>query len=103
MKRREEVVERLDVLTRTIAHIDAALHGIADGSYGTCANCGSPIAEKRLRSIPWRFIACSVRSSWSDWLRQAHADCVTDEAERKVRAALVADYPGTRQLLFAAP
>ena len=53
MKRRKEVVGRLDVLTRTIAHIDAALHGIADGSYGTCANCGSPISEKRLRSIPW--------------------------------------------------
>jgi len=53
IKRREEVVERPDVLTRTLVHIDAALHGIADGSYGTCANCRSPIAEKRLRSIPW--------------------------------------------------
>ena len=33
--------------------IDGALERIQDGSYGTCVNCGKPIAEDRLAAIPW--------------------------------------------------
>ena len=33
--------------------IDAALKRIEDGTYGTCVNCGKPIAEERLAAIPW--------------------------------------------------
>ena len=33
--------------------IDAALARIADGSYGPCRSCGQPIAEERLRAIPY--------------------------------------------------
>jgi RNA polymerase-binding transcription factor DksA len=51
--RREDVVEKLDVLTGTIAQIDSALQAITEGLYGTCALCASPIAETRLRSVPW--------------------------------------------------
>ena len=33
--------------------IEAALKRIEDGTYGTCVNCGKPIAEERLAAIPW--------------------------------------------------
>ena len=43
----EEDAERL------LAQIDGALSRIADGSFGTCENCGKPIAEERLEAIPY--------------------------------------------------
>ncbi|TAG20663.1 MAG: TraR/DksA family transcriptional regulator [Rhodobacterales bacterium] len=33
--------------------IRAAIHRIADGSYGICASCGEPIPEGRLDALPW--------------------------------------------------
>jgi RNA polymerase-binding transcription factor DksA len=35
-----------------LREIEAALHRIASGAYGTCESCGKPIAQKRLRAIP---------------------------------------------------
>jgi DnaK suppressor protein len=53
MSRREEAVTFLDALNRTLAAVDAALQAIEEGSYGDCAECGEPIASKRLAAIPW--------------------------------------------------
>lgn len=41
--------------------IRAALDRIADGSYGTCANCGAEIPQARLQAQPTaaRCIACA--------------------------------------------
>jgi RNA polymerase-binding protein DksA len=36
-----------------LAEIDAALKRIEDGTYGTCTNCGQPIALERLEALPW--------------------------------------------------
>ena len=36
-----------------ITQIRAALHRIADGTYGDCVHCGTPIAEARLDVLPW--------------------------------------------------
>ena len=36
-----------------LSAIDAALQRIEQGTYGTCLNCGKPIAEDRLAAIPW--------------------------------------------------
>ena len=36
-----------------LKEIDDALSRIDDGTYGTCVNCGKPIAEERLAAIPW--------------------------------------------------
>jgi RNA polymerase-binding protein DksA len=33
--------------------IDGALERIQSGTYGTCLNCGKPIAQDRLAAIPW--------------------------------------------------
>ncbi|MBL8292498.1 MAG: TraR/DksA family transcriptional regulator [Bryobacterales bacterium] len=53
MIRRDESVAFLDVLTRTLADVDASLLAMNEGSYGMCADCGEPIATKRLLAIPW--------------------------------------------------
>jgi len=53
MIRRDEAVAFLDVLTRTLTDVDAALLAIKEGSYGMCAECGESIASRRIEAIPW--------------------------------------------------
>jgi RNA polymerase-binding protein DksA len=36
-----------------LAAIDAALGRIDQGTFGTCARCGKPIAEERLEAMPY--------------------------------------------------
>ena len=36
-----------------LSEIEGALIRIEEGTYGTCVNCGKPIAEERLSAIPW--------------------------------------------------
>ena len=36
-----------------LSEIEGALKRIDEGTYGTCVNCGNPIAEERLAAIPW--------------------------------------------------
>jgi RNA polymerase-binding transcription factor len=36
-----------------LSSIEGALARIDEGTYGTCLNCGRPIAEERLAAIPW--------------------------------------------------
>ena len=36
-----------------LSSINGALERIESGTYGTCVNCGRPIAEERLAAIPW--------------------------------------------------
>lgn len=37
----------------TLELIDQALDRMDEGTYGTCADCGAPIAKPRLRAIPY--------------------------------------------------
>lgn len=50
-------------LEGTIGEVDAALGRIADGTYGTCVDCGSAIGAQRLAAMPWaaRCIDCQRR------------------------------------------
>lgn len=41
-----------EVLRQEIADTRNALLRIENGSYGTCANCGSEISEMRLKALP---------------------------------------------------
>jgi DnaK suppressor protein len=44
-----------------LSEIDAALARIADGTYGSCEQCGGAIGRDRLRALPEvrRCLACS--------------------------------------------
>lgn len=49
----DEVVDAIGNETRQSLHaIQVALDKIADGTYGECEKCGSPIGEGRLNAIP---------------------------------------------------
>ena len=36
-----------------LSRVEAALRALDNGTYGTCTNCGLPIAVERLEAIPW--------------------------------------------------
>lgn len=68
----DKIVERLEdeVLSALsdgdhteVARIDAALARIADGSYGTCAECGEPIARARLEAQPEAVLCISCATA----------------------------------------
>jgi RNA polymerase-binding transcription factor DksA len=46
-------VTRAARLALTVDEIDAALHRIADGTYGTCVHCGVAIPAERLEFRPF--------------------------------------------------
>jgi DnaK suppressor protein len=45
-----------------IAEIEDALERIGDGSYGDCEECGDPIAENRLRALPFTRVCIECQS-----------------------------------------
>ncbi|HZJ27430.1 MAG TPA: TraR/DksA C4-type zinc finger protein [Acidimicrobiia bacterium] len=49
---RGEVEALVASLVETLEEIDAALAKFAAGTYGTCSDCGAPIAEPRLEAMP---------------------------------------------------
>jgi DnaK suppressor protein len=42
-----------DRAEQQLALVDAALARLDDGTFGTCLNCGRPIAPGRLEALPW--------------------------------------------------
>jgi DnaK suppressor protein len=55
-----EVIEKTE--TTEIHQIEAALNRISEGTYGTCAKCGGPIDQRRLKALPTAVacISCSA-------------------------------------------
>ena len=63
-----DILTDLDIATVTrdvgeLAEVDGALARIAEGSYGTCSDCGEPIGWPRLNAQPTaeRCIACQQK------------------------------------------
>lgn len=50
---RERDMTALRIVESELEDIDEALRRIDQGSYGTCDECGKPIAEERLEAKPW--------------------------------------------------
>ena len=50
---REFLYSLSDADRNTLLQIDQALTRIEEGTYGTCLNCGTAMAEKRLNAVPW--------------------------------------------------
>jgi len=49
---RQQVAALLDQARRRLVDVDDALRRAAAGDYGTCADCGRPIAAERLAARP---------------------------------------------------
>ena len=45
--------------------IEEALWRIEKGTYGVCRDCGEPIAEARLKAIPWTRVCISCKEKQS--------------------------------------
>jgi DnaK suppressor protein len=60
---RQHLVALIEQARDHLGAIDAALHRVADGTYGWCAICGQPIAPERLAARPTatRCVACASR------------------------------------------
>jgi RNA polymerase-binding transcription factor len=43
----------MEMESATLKKIDEALHRLAEGTYGDCAECGLKIAEARLKALPF--------------------------------------------------
>lgn len=50
--KRTEVLGLVESLKRMLDDVDVALERVAEGTYGTCANCGKPIPSARLEFRP---------------------------------------------------
>jgi DnaK suppressor protein len=49
---RQHIAALADQVRERLAQVDAALHRLDDGSYGTCERCGQPIGAERLAARP---------------------------------------------------
>jgi RNA polymerase-binding protein DksA len=49
----ETMVTLRQTVERQLAHVNEALAGIENGTYGTCANCGKQINPARLEALPF--------------------------------------------------
>ena len=43
----------LELETKNLRRVDAALKRIEDGEFGICLECEEPISPKRLAAVPW--------------------------------------------------
>ena len=61
---RELAIETIQRSTRLLTHVWAALARLEEGTYGTCQDCDSQIAERRLTAIPWavRCVSCEEKA-----------------------------------------
>src|ERR1700746_2599512 len=50
---REVSIRNLDNTSKLLKSVQAALDRIEDEIYGVCLRCEEPIAEKRLKAVPW--------------------------------------------------
>jgi DnaK suppressor protein len=53
---------------RQLRDIQSAIQKIRSGEFGVCENCEEPIAQKRLRAIPWAKFCISCQEAYGDTL-----------------------------------
>lgn len=62
----EKNLSLIDNEKRIVKNIDSALERIKDGSYGVCERCGKPIADERLKCIPYAAYCIDCEHSVED-------------------------------------
>lgn len=67
MAYREEAVQQVGRLSETLSSVEKSLEALSGGYYGYCAECGEPIAAKRLEIIPWasHCLNCQARREYN--------------------------------------
>jgi RNA polymerase-binding transcription factor len=63
---RDLVVQRLNLNTRMISDIRAALQALDRGEYGICEDCEERIPNRRLDAIPWAQVCVRCQESRDD-------------------------------------
>jgi DnaK suppressor protein len=58
---------------RTLREIEASIARLKRGEYGACQGCDEPIAERRLRAIPWTRYCVGCQEEREDQERRALA------------------------------
>lgn len=71
---REKDSALLDARKARLADIDAAQRRLGRGTYGRCVVCGRPIADERLRAVPWTERCASCQQVAEDAARNASGD-----------------------------
>ena len=68
-------VSLVDIMNATVHRIDAALEQLAQGVYGRCTRCHSPISAARLRAMPFAVCcqACETTREHDTTVRRAHS------------------------------
>lgn len=51
----------MEMKSETLNKIDEALQRLEEGTYGTCAECGTEISEARLRALPFATLCISCQ------------------------------------------
>ena len=72
----------IEMTSETLGQIDQALQRLADGTYGACAQCGSEIAEARLKAVPFATLcrACQEAQESRNAERERSAEGIALEA-----------------------
>lgn len=60
---RTEVIGLVESIKRMLDEVDAALARVADGTYGTCANCGNEIPRARLEHRPESILCVDCKAA----------------------------------------
>ncbi len=65
---RDMAIRNVDRDATLLREVKATLRRISDGSFGTCIDCESAIAPKRLAAVPWasRCIQCQDTADQDD-------------------------------------
>jgi DnaK suppressor protein len=66
----------MEMKSETLSKIDEAIQRLERGTYGSCAECGSEIAEARLKALPFAALCRSCQEQ----------EEMKGEAEREARA-----------------
>ena len=51
----------MEMKSETLHKIDEALQRLEEGTYGTCAECGTEISDTRLRALPFALLCISCQ------------------------------------------
>jgi DnaK suppressor protein len=66
----------MEMKSETLSKIDEAIQRLESGTYGSCAECGSEIAEPRLKALPFAALCRNCQEQ----------EEMKSEAEREARA-----------------